>query len=131
MDSVHVITDPIELSILMGTAEEQFASWLFLSWLLEGENALRLAVAADGWPVQSNAELNAAYREAASTQHYAALQYHESGDPASYPENWQVMRDVLSDGVAYFFSAFNSATDSALIWEQIQGTVTEIIKQTQ
>ena len=114
----------------MGTAEEQFASWLFLSWLLKGDNALRLAVAADGWPVQSDATLDKAYREMTATQNYAALQYRDIGLPAPYPENWQVLKEVLSDGIGYFFSAYSKATESNLIWEQIRETVNEIIAQT-
>jgi multiple sugar transport system substrate-binding protein len=124
-----VLTDGVEISILMGTAEEQFASWLFLSWLLKGDNALRLAVAADGLPVQSDIALDKTYREMTMTQNYAALQYREIALPAPYPENWQVVKEVMSDGVNYFFSAYSKVTDSSLIWEQIQETVNEIIDQ--
>ncbi len=127
--SSQVLTNGVELSILMGTAEEQFASWLFLSWLLKGDNALRLAVAADGWPVQSDVTLDKAYREMTATQNYAALQYRNIGLPAPYPENWQVLKEVLSDGIGYFFSAYSKVTESDLIWEQIQETVNEIISQ--
>ncbi|NMA13534.1 MAG: extracellular solute-binding protein, partial [Chloroflexi bacterium] len=127
--STQVLTDGVEISILMGTAEEQFASWLFLSWLLKGDNALRLAVAADGWPVQSDIALDKTYREMTMTQNYAALQYRDIALPAPYPENWQVMKEVMSDGVRYFFSAYSKITDSGLIWEQIQATVNEIIDQ--
>ncbi len=59
----QIYSSAVSVGIFTATAEEQFASWLFLSWLMKDENLIELALTAEGWPVQDSPEVNRAFKK--------------------------------------------------------------------
>lgn len=121
-----IFSTAVSAGIFTGTAEEQFASWLFLSWLMKPENLTELALAANAWPVQDTPEITKMYKEKADSKIYASLKWRTAIQPSPLPSDWNTDSLVLSDGFAYAFSPGMNITKIPEIWDQIESTLTEI-----
>ena len=71
----------VSIGIFTATAKEQFACWLFLSWLLKDENINELAMAADGWPVQESDAVDQYYKENANSKIFQSLEFRKYISP--------------------------------------------------
>ena len=125
-NSSVIFSTAVSAGIFTGTAEEQFASWLFLSWLMKPENLTELALAANAWPVQDTPEITKMVKEKADSKIYASLKWRTAIQPSPLPADWNTDSLVLSDGFAYAFSPGMNITKIPEIWDQIESTLTEI-----
>ncbi len=121
-----VFSTGVSAGIFTDTAEEQFAAWVFLSWLMQPENLAALSLSAQAWPVQDTEEIDHFYRENASAELIKTLPYRKFIHPSSLPADWMSDELVLSDGFGYAFSQGAKKEDITLVWEQILETINEI-----
>ena len=121
-----VFSTAVSAGIFTGTAEEQFASWLFLSWLMQPERLTRLALAAQAWPVQDTKEVNAEFTAGTSPEMAETLNLRELIQPSGLPAKWMTDELVLSDGFSHAFSPGVDSSAIPGIWDQILSTLTEI-----
>lgn len=122
----QIYSSAVSVGIFTATAEEQFASWLFLSWLMKDENLIELALTAEGWPVQDSPEVNRAFKENANSKIYQSLNLRKYIRPLQLSTDWNISSLVLADGFEHVFNASTPYDKIPDIWMQIQETLSEI-----
>ncbi|MHC1772050.1 MAG: ABC transporter substrate-binding protein [Flexilinea sp.] len=125
----QIYSSAVSVGIFTATAEEQFASWLFLSWLMKDENLIELALTAEGWPVQDSQEVDRAFKENANSKIYQSLNLRKYIRPLQLSADWNISSLVLADGFEHVFNASTPYDKIPDIWVQIQETLSEIINR--
>lgn len=123
----QIFSTAVSAGIFTASAEEQFASWLFLSWLMQDENLTELALAADGWPVQDSPVVDNLYQEKANSKIYGSLNLRKYIYPVQLSVDWHISGLVLSDGFEHVFNASTPYDKISDIWVQITDTLSEVI----
>lgn len=121
-----VYAETAAVGIVVHSADQQFASWLFLSWLLSDGRWSEWTAAAGGFPVFDAESYLRAERKNMDSKIAAAL--YEGLNPVSYsvPSDWVTLKPVVADGFAFAFGAGATIDSAPIIWEQVLQTIEEI-----
>lgn len=114
------------LSILETTDEKEFAAWLFIRWLVDGENQARVVRAAGAFPTRTSAleslgaygQANPRWAEAQSLLEYAR--------PEPGFHSWGQVRWVVSDAVEFLFSPFFAPDEVETLLVELDRTAAEL-----
>ena len=108
----EVFAETFSVGIVVQSAVEQFASWLFLSYVLDEARLSDWAGAAMGIPIGDETGLPSDARKKLDRKLAAAL--YDGAEPTAYefPANWITIRPVLADGFAFAFAP-GATIDSA------------------
>lgn len=125
-DDQSVFAETVMAGIVVQTPEEQFASWLFLNWLLEPERWVRWTNASLGVPILPFEELPAEARKGIDRKVYTTL--HDAIEPVwlDLPDHWITIKAVLGDGFKFSFGATSTVDSIPIILEQVLQTMEEI-----
>ncbi len=123
----RIFSTAVSAGIFTASAEEQFAGWLFLSWLMRDENLTELALAAEAWPVQDSPAVDALYREKANSKINNSLNLRKYIYPMQFSADWHISDLVLADGFAYVFNPSTAHDKIPDIWTQITDTLSEMV----
>jgi hypothetical protein len=111
------------IALLQGTAEEQLAGWVFITWLLESRQLALLSISTHSMPVHAGAlPWMQVYFD--DYPQWAALQ--DWPLPAeSLPQhtNWMTAGNVLEDAAWQLFQSYTRAEDIPLILEQLDALI--------
>lgn len=122
----EVFAETFSVGIVVQSAVEQFASWLFLSYVLDKARLSDWAGAAMGIPIGDETGLPSDARKKLDRKLAAAL--YDGAEPTAYefPANWITIRPVLADGFAFAFAPGATIDSAPVIWEQVLQTILEI-----
>ncbi len=117
----------LDAAVFQSDAGRQMAAWLFLRWLLEPENQVKLARAGGLFPASSAAFDLLKSDYAANPQKGAAAAL--LANAVGYPQlaRWGLANKVLADGFLYLLRSFpNVSAREAL--EQMDATINDLTK---
>ena len=125
-ERTEVFAETFSAGIVVQSAAEQFASWLFLSYILDEARLSDWAGAAMGIPIVGEAGLSSNVRKKLDRKLAAAL--YDGAEPTAYefPANWITVKPVLADGFAFAFAPGATIDSAPVIWEQVLQTIKEI-----
>ncbi len=85
-----VFSNAVSAGIFTGSAEEQMASWVFLSWLMGEERAASLALKADAWPVQESDKVDLLFKMEGDPKIYPTLKWRANIFSGGLPAAWRL-----------------------------------------
>ncbi len=112
--------------VLTSTEEEQFASWLFTRWLLEGEQDARFVEATHLFPLHtSTLELLGDY-EKSHPQWAQAIALLPDGELQPQLASWRKVKVMLGDGFTHMYRVNVSSGQVAAILAQMESLSRDI-----
>ncbi|MGD8458431.1 MAG: extracellular solute-binding protein [Anaerolineales bacterium] len=111
--------------MLRSTPEEQFASWVFLRYLLEPSSQALIVEGTGGFPIRKSAVALLEDTDITTSQWLAALDLLEYGHSEPRLASWRTVRSALQDAGEMLFVAFNPPEISDLL-DQLQATADEL-----
>jgi multiple sugar transport system substrate-binding protein len=111
--------------MLRSTPEEQFASWIFLQYLLEPSNLATLIERTGGFPLRKSAVSLVEGTDVATSQWLAAVDLLEYGRFEPRLASWRTVGAALQDAGDMLFVPFNPPEISDLL-AQLQATAEEL-----
>lgn len=117
----------LDAAVFRSQAGQELAAWLFLRWLLEPENQVKLARAGGLFPASSAAFDLLKSDYAANPQKGAAAAL--LADAEAYPQwaQWGLANKVLADGFLYLLRGFPNVSAQAVL-EQMDATINDLTK---
>ncbi len=114
--------------VLNSTAEEQLASWLFISWLLDNEQDARWVEATHLFPLRtSTLELLGDYKKT-HPQWADTLSLLPQGEIQPQLASWRKVKVMLGDGFTHMYRVNVSSGQVAAILAQMEATSRELSK---
>lgn len=125
-DQAVSVTSGLSLGVLVGTPQQELASWLFVRWMSQPENNVQLLLAGGGLPV-NNLTAELAAQQMQSTPAWAeSTAWIPSMKSTPTAASWRIARFVLQDAFWYAMQSSTAIEDFPLILEQLDVTIAEV-----
>ncbi|MHB8933245.1 MAG: extracellular solute-binding protein [Bellilinea sp.] len=125
-DQAVSVTSGLSFGVLVGTPQQELASWLFVRWMSQPENNVQLLLAGGGLPV-NNLTAELAEEQMDSPPAWAeSIAWIPSMKSTPTAASWRIARFVLQDAFWYAMQSSTTVEDIPLILEQLDATIAEV-----
>ncbi|MHB1118816.1 MAG: hypothetical protein ACYC11_02005, partial [Bellilinea sp.] len=125
-DRTVSVTSGLSFGVMVGTPQQELASWLFVRWMSQPENNVQLLLAGGGLPV-NNLITELAEEQMDSPPAWAeSIAWIPSMKSTPTAASWRIARFVLQDAFWYAMQSSTTVEDIPLILEQLDATIAEV-----
>lgn len=122
-----ILTSGYSYAIIVGTPEQQLASWLLIKWLINPENQASLTRAGGAWPASVTAIENLGDFREKYPQWAQSLAWIPISQPAPGSVTWITVRNIFSDAAWQIFQTNTKPESVTEILKQLDATIQEVL----
>jgi len=120
------VASGLSFGVLVGTPQQELASWLFIRWMSQPESNVQLLLAGGGLPV-NNLTAELAEQQMQTTPVWAeSVAWIPTMQATPTAVSWRIARFVLQDAFWYAMQSSTAIEDFPLILEQLDATIAEV-----
>jgi ABC-type glycerol-3-phosphate transport system substrate-binding protein len=112
--------------IFTGDANKELAAWLFIRWLIQPEQQIKLDQASWSIPVSQALRSDPARVGITSPQWETAVQLSAVAEEGPSSSTWYLARNVLSDAFRQVFQPETKEEDLPLLLQQLDSTIQDV-----